>query len=395
MINDPERIANELLQCLTEVKRPIGFLLGAGCPYSIKGEDGKPLIPDIAGLTQAVRDTVCGGDCAQPWDKIYKQILKDTGKEPNIEDVLSRVRGLRDLAGDGEVRGLRKAELDKLERNICESTKNCMKKELKDKSTAYHNVGNWIGSIDRSEPIEIFTTNYDLLFEQALEDFRIPFFDGFVGSRRPFFDPHAVEFDKLPIRWARLWKLHGSINWRCGLVEGNFEVWRSSTDDGGDVVIHPSHLKYEESRKMPYLALMDRLRRFISTPSSTLITVGYSFADQHINDVIIQSAQGTPTAATFALMYGELNQYRSAINIAKRLSNLSLIAQNGAVIGTKEALWIESNEKPDSNLPSGVLEWTHGAEDSKTWKASVSLGDFRCFGGFLQNISGMRGAWRQ
>ncbi len=33
-------------------KNRVVFLLGAGCPLSIRDENGIPLIPDIAGLTE-------------------------------------------------------------------------------------------------------------------------------------------------------------------------------------------------------------------------------------------------------------------------------------------------------------------------------------------------------
>lgn len=36
----------------------------------------------------------------------------------------------------------------------------------------------WISGTGREHPVEIFTTNYDLLFEQALERTHVPFFDG-------------------------------------------------------------------------------------------------------------------------------------------------------------------------------------------------------------------------
>lgn len=389
MNDDPERLTSELLQCLTQDKKRLGFLLGAGCPYSIKDETNNPLIPDIDGLTEVVKSEVCCEDCAEPWKNVCEQLLLDTGTEPNIEDILSRVRGLRDLVGSGEVRGLKKTELDKMENKICESIKKCATKELKGKSTPYHNLVNWIGATTRSEPVEIFTTNYDLLLEQALEELRIPFFDGFVGSHQPFFDPYAIEFDRLPSRWTRLWKIHGSINWRSGVVDDSFKVWRAGASEAGDVVLHPSHLKYDQSRKMPYLALMDRLRMFLNTPSTVLMVIGYSFGDQHLNDVIIQSLQGTPSTAVFALMYGTLNNHQNAIDIAKSRSNLSLITENGAVIGTKEVSWGEVSEKPDSKLPEGAVEWTTETAGEESRKARVKLGDFVCFGAFLQSISGM------
>lgn len=394
MSNDPERQASQLLQCLTQDKKPLCLLLGAGCPYSIKDESDNPLIPDIMGLTEIVKDKVCSQECAEPWGKIWEQLLEENVGRPNIEDILSRVRGLRDYAGSGEVRGLNKTVLDKLEEKICNEIKGCMNKELPDRLTPYHNLAVWIGAIDRSEPVEIFTTNYDLLMEEALEDLRIPFFDGFVGSRQPFFDPYAIEADKLPPRWARLWKIHGSVNWRSGNVDGNFKVWRTDAEKGGDVVIHPSHLKYDQSRKMPYLAMMDRLRKFLSTPSSALIIVGYSFGDQHLNDVIVQGLQGTPSAAVFALMYGDIGNHSNAVSLARERGNLSLIAENAAVIGTKESPWGEFQEKPDSNLPSGTVEWAKGPDEKDPWRAIFKLGDFRCFGAFLQDISGMKDSGR-
>lgn len=394
MNNDPERQSSQLLQCLTQDKKPLGILLGAGCPYSITDESGNPLIPNIVGLTEIVKDKVCSHECAEPWEKICAQLLEENTNKPNIEDILSRVRGLRDYVGSGEVRGLNKTVLNKLEEKICNEIKNCVSKKLSDKLTPYHKLAAWIGAIDRSEPVEIFTTNYDLLMEQAFEDFRIPFFDGFVGSHQPFFDPYAIESDKLPPRWARLWKIHGSINWRNRNVDGNFKVWRTGADKGENVVIHPSHLKYDQSRKMPYLAMMDRLRKFLSTPSSALIVVGYSFGDQHLNDVIVQGLRGTPSAAVFALMYGHLGDHSNAVSLAIECGNLSIIGENGVVIGTKESSWGESQEKPDSNLPGGTVEWVKGPDEKDPWRANFKLGDFICFGDFLQDISGMKDSGR-
>jgi hypothetical protein len=153
-------------------------------------------------------------------------------------------------------------------------------------------------------------------------------------------------------------------------------------------VIHPSHLKYEQSRKMPYLAMMDRLKKFLSTSSGALIVVGYSFRDQHLNDVIIQSLQGTPSAAVFALMHGPLSNYSIAVQLAKERGNLSILATNGAVTGTKEHIWNEREEEPDTMLSGGAVEWKKGPKEEDSWQAYFKLGDFVSFGAFLQDISG-------
>jgi hypothetical protein len=94
---------------------------------------------------------------------------------------------------------------------------------LPEERTPYTELAAWIGGTDRWHPIEIFTPNYDLLMEEAFERLEIPFFDGFSGSFQPFFDPSSISNDDLPPRWARLWKLHGSLGWaENGADFGNF-----------------------------------------------------------------------------------------------------------------------------------------------------------------------------
>ena len=69
-------------------------------------------------------------------------------------------------------------------------------------------------------------------------------------------------------------------------------------------LIYPSHLKYEESRKMPYLALIDQLNRFIRRKSSFLVMCGYSFNDGHLNDTIVNALKANPTGMVLGLQYG-------------------------------------------------------------------------------------------
>ena len=47
---------------------------------------------------------------------------------------------------------------------------------------------------------------------------------------------------------------------------------------------------------MPYLMLQDQLRNFFKSQSATLIAVGYSFSDEHINDLIAQGLRSNPNA---------------------------------------------------------------------------------------------------
>lgn len=389
-IHDPQKQVSYLQQCLSSDKMPLGFLLGAGCPVAIIGDDGKtPLIPDIAGLTKAIIETLKKDKDCGPLLTVLEKHFKTDGKANlNVEDILSHVRALRAVAGKDRVRDLSAHNLDKLDETICDLINDLADKKLPNRETSYHRLALWIDNIRREKPVEIFTTNYDLLMEQALEDCRVPYFDGFAGARRPFFDLRAMEEDQLPPRWARTWKLHGSLNWYQVEKKG---VFRSGTKEPLSTkrVIHPSHLKYDESRRMPYLAMFDRLRVFLKQPTSVLIICGYSFRDQHVNEVLLQGLQSTPTSIAFALFRGDIEKYPQATSIAGGRSNLSLLAKNGAVISGREGKWIEKDNGAIPNVTKWI-KWSpmDSNKPDAQQRAEFQLGDFVVFGEFLNELVG-------
>lgn len=391
-IEDPRRQLSYLQQCLSSDKKPLGLFLGAGCPMAIRLDDREqaPLIPDIAGITQIVRNELENDTDCEPLLKLVDEhFKKDERTNPTVEDMLTHVRALRAVAGKDSVRGLSAADLDKLDDAICQRIHQVADKMLPNSETPYHRAASWVDAAQRGNPVEIFTTNYDLLMEQAFEDTRVPYFDGFAGVRQPFFDLRAMEEDMLPPRWARLWKLHGSINWYQVAEKG---VFRGTTkgDDGSKRVIHPSHLKYQESRRMPYLAMIDRLRAFLKQSTSTLILCGYSFRDEHINEVIVQGLQCSQTAIAFALLFGRISEYPQATELARTRSNLNLLARDGAVIGGQDLVWPEKDAESVSADNGRWLVWkpVDPARQEGKRSAEFTLGDFAVFGQFLQELVG-------
>lgn len=377
-----------LQQSLAQDKKPLGFFIGAGCPMSIKNKEMNPLIPAIDGVTKLVCSEVsAAAEISSCHLKVVEDLKNIEGNEPNIEKMLGYIRLLKQVVGTGRINGMCAEDLDSYEQRICQCIIETVDKELPNSETPYHMLAKWIGAANRTEPVEVFTTNYDLLMEQAFEECRVPYFDGFVGSRKTFFDLQAIEEDKLPPRWARLWKLHGSINWSLDKDnEGVVFVSRGEPKSTQRSLIHPSHLKYEESRKMPYLAMIDRLWAFLKKPYSVLIVCGYSFGDQHLNDVFFQGLQGNPTAAVFALQFGSINQYKFAINDSIKRANLSLLAEDEAIIGTRRAHWI-SKDIASENNNSDYVEWISQPE-CETKKVCFKLGDFNFLGKFLQELTG-------
>jgi hypothetical protein len=349
-------------QCLRQNKAPVGLFLSAGCGVSIK-IDGKPLVPDIAGMTEQVRARLETDEERSASLKALVGTFKDPN--PNVEELLSRTRALAAVADAGPVHGLEQKQLEDLETAISEAISDLIDVSLPDGGTPHRSLAAWASAGLRSEPVELFTTNYDLLFEQALEIVGVPYFDGFVGANRPFFDAAALDRDKLPPRWLRLWKLHGSINWRRDKKGSVYRTFVTETES--PTLIHPSHLKYDESRKMPYLAMIDQFRGFLRKRRATLVICGFSFGDEHLEDVLMQELEGNPTAAAFALMYGNLEDHGRAVALAEQRPNLSVFARDGAVVGTQKGSW---------------------APDAEGETTEVNLGDFQALGALLAEMSG-------
>ena len=188
----PYRRTTDLLQRLAPGKMRVGFFLGAGCPLAVQVSDGektKPLIPGITGLTKLVKEALDLNEelkvVAQiAWDRVAERGFST----PTVEDMLGHIRTLKSLCGNGTIDGFSHALLVKLDLTICEQIRQIVRHPLPTSDTPYHALASWIQAIARDKPVEIFTTNYDLLLEQALEDQRVPYFDGFVGSDSAFLD---------------------------------------------------------------------------------------------------------------------------------------------------------------------------------------------------------------
>ncbi|MEY3967676.1 MAG: hypothetical protein RL137_577 [Bacteroidota bacterium] len=394
--HDPIKHIKFLRQALSQDKKPLGYFLSAGCPLAVKMPDDKwPLIADVAGLTKYLKAELGSRtSTTNNFDKLIHEVELSKKDVNNVEDILSFLRGLKDVSTGNSVRGFNHLDLLKLETDICAKIVAKLDVSLPDKDTPYHKLAQWI-SIDREKPVEVFTTNYDLLLEQAFEDLSIPYFDGFIGSRQSFFDLRAVEDNLIPKHWTRLWKIHGSINW---FQKENKEVFRSSKTNEIDAshLIYPSHLKYEQSRKMPFLALIDQLKKFLGQPNSLLIISGYSFNDEHINDTILSALKANPNSMVIALLFETLTwdddgtikeRYPKSIELAEKRNNLALWSYDEAIIGTVRGKWkiSETSEQEDNLAP--FVEKNIATSDTPEIHL-LKLGDFSKLGDFLQALIG-------
>lgn len=334
--HNPDRFMADLRQILSQGRKRIGLLVGAGAPLSISvGDDGfvrpggDPLIPGVEMLTERVLGALGGVQ------RDAALAIRDAlGEGANIELILSRVRLLEVALGSLAMNGLDGPGHKALGQKICEEIGKIVQAELPKGKNAYTELVAWISGTMRSHAVEVFCTNYDLLLEEAFENARAPYFDGFTGGASPFFDPVTVAADELPARWSRLWKIHGSLGWAIEsgrVVRGR---GRQATQ-----LVYPDHLKYDLTQKQPYSALFERLKSFLMTPDSMLITIGFSFRDAHICAVLDEALAMNANTAILAFQYRNLSEEEPAIRIASNHPNMSVYAADGAVIGGVEGPW--------------------------------------------------------
>jgi len=337
-IHNPDQYMSDLRQILAQGRKRLGILVGAGAPAGIfidKSDgrvraDGVPLIPATSQLTSDVRQSL-----APKYGQVLDAVVGDIGGNPNIEQILSRVRTLADALSQNEVHGLNGAAYATIAEAICENIGKSVSVNLPLEPTPYSELAAWIGGTVRDHAFEIFTPNYDLLFEQSFERAHIPYFDGFCGSYEPFFDPATIANDELPSRWARLWKLHGSLGWD---TNSRGEIVRGK-GNSATRLIYPTHLKYDQTQKLPYTALIERLKVFLRTPDSLLITSGFSFSDAHLKAVIEESLAANRATAVLAFQFNIIESEVAACELARRRANMSIYAKDAAIINCVNAPW--------------------------------------------------------
>ena len=166
----------------------------------------------------------------------------------------------------------------------------------------------------RNESVWIFTTNYDLLFELAASIVKIPIFNGFEGIAKRFFDIERIEltygkiksnrtFEQFNEPHIKLIKLHGSTSW---FKDGDNIFESFFTEKVGDrCMILPKRTKVIETLESPYEKLFRYASSVIGKQCKFIVSCGYSFRDEHINDILFSSKLRENSIRVFALSKDE------------------------------------------------------------------------------------------
>ena len=365
----------------------IGFFFGAGTSCALK-------IPNIAILTADIEKNLTGDNLKNY--KIVSENLKATlGKEVNIEEILNQVRRIREITNDKPNQDFIKVTGEaakKLDKEICNKIHNIIEKaEEKADLTNPIKFFSWLNILNHEYSKEVFTTNYDLIIEKSLEQSQIPYFDGFVGSFEPFFWQESIEQSTgrtdMTRNWIRLWKIHGSLSWfwKEDKTNNSHKIIRVGKFDNAcatdkELVIYPSKEKYDSSRKQPFIAYFDRLKNFLSSGELLFVFTGFSFSDQHINEIIFNSLRQNNRLFCIVLCYTD-----TEVDNLHKLTKSSYMNLN--VFGPKKA--IVNGTLSDWAFDKTTLKDTEKFETY--WdeaKGELKLGDFNELVNFLITYSG-------
>src|SRR4051812_35042242 len=120
-----------------------------------------------------------------------------------------------------------------------------------------------------------------------------------------------------------------------------------------------------------------------------LIICGYSFLDDHLNEVILDGLRGNRKAHCFALMFSNLADHPRAVEYARAQANLTVLAKDGAVIGLRKGRYRPETSGGDEHKPWLYEEPVSVGDPPKPeQQPRCRLGDFHYFSLFLEQLSG-------
>lgn len=302
----------ELIRLLSQSKR--AFLLGAGCSKCA----GIPLMEE---LTQKVLEALTTD---KKTNMILQELIKqfDGGKDCTIEDYMSELIDLISIADRRKLRSAKTATIPIGNQSYSVSELHDALTKIKEKigmtitqcKVRIHHHRQFVRAIhDRLQsgkpeangPVDYFTLNYDTVLEDALSLQRVSVADGFTGGATGWWQADAY---RDPNVYARVFKLHGSVDWcllEDDVLPSRVRYGLEDDEPREPVLIWPASTKYCEAQRDPFAQILAIMRKELHPMKNrpvVLAIAGYSFGDSHINyelDRCLRESDGHLTILAF------------------------------------------------------------------------------------------------
>lgn len=187
----------------------------------------------------------------------------------------------------------------------------------------------------QQQRLKLFTTNYDLAFEQAASNTGFVVIDGFEYSNPSYFNPMWFNYDIVNRSHSKnsegayipnvfqLYKMHGSVDWRK--VNGRVRKLGADSQIGEPVFIYPSSSKYQTSYDSPYLDMMTSFLEVVKQPRTAVLCLGFGFNDKHINNALTMALRTNPE---FMFMVATKDPFNVSGSFNAEIRNLLTAAIN-------------------------------------------------------------------
>jgi hypothetical protein len=208
--------------------------------------------------------------------------------------------------------------------------------------------------------LKIFTTNYDRAFEEAATEGGYVIIDGFSFTQPRRFSGKYFDYDIVIRENSRtsstenfannvfhLYKLHGSVNWEK-IGNDILQIDKPSKA----MMIYPNSNKFESSYEQPYFEMMSRFQSELrKNGTSTLICIGFSFADKHIFTMTYEALNQNPSLNLIIIepfINPTVNEnFEKLFELSKRSSQVLIIGEffKDFVLNLPHSQYLNSNEE--------------------------------------------------
>lgn len=315
----------------------VSVLAGAGTSWHL----GAPVIRSIPSLLKV--------DCQEEIKKYF-----GTNENPSFEDLMNCLQADRFIK---EKKGESVVEIDESIKKMqkwlfdnCNTEKTTLNitdnNRLNNNRYHFHEIfiKRLLQRPSNLKRANLFTTNYDMAFDYALDNLGIHYINGFMGVHNRCFRPEVYDYDLYypgqsvtgkvyrAEKVIKYYKVHGSLSWistkpSVNNTYGIKEIPLNDefiVDDNNELMVYPSVSKKSFTLDLPYSELFRQFSQNINQPQSVLFCIGYSFYDEHINDIIKQ-ALSIPSFTLIIANFSPTKDENSPIEELRKLNDKRII----------------------------------------------------------------------
>jgi len=282
----------------------VSVLTGAGTSFHLGAPVIREIPTDLKTLCEVEITTYFGADKNPSYEDLFNCLQADRyikeKKGEGITEINTSIKKMQEWL-------FKKCNTEKTELH------DIYKDDEQLKRNRYHYHESFVKKLlqrpNNLKRVNLFTTNYDMAFDYALDNLGVHYINGFMGVHNRCFRPEVYDYDLYypgqsvigkvhrAEKVIKYFKIHGSLSWLATQpsINNTYGIKEIPLNDefkpdkNREIMIYPCVSKKSFTLDLPYSELFRQFAQAINQPQSVLFCIGYSFYDEHINDIIHQA----------------------------------------------------------------------------------------------------------